>query len=165
MITLQYCGAFCHTSAWSSCGYTCVPLILKPPPTSLPTHPSRLSQSTGPGCPPDASGSHWSCILHVVMHMFHPYSLRSSLSFSHCSHEMKRPFMYSKGDTDIKCLLISWLQVTILNDFGAQENKICYCFLFFPFYLPGSGRTGCHDLSFLNVEFQASFSVSSLTLI
>ena len=34
-----------------------------------------------------------------------------------------------------KCLLISWLliSVTVCSDFGAQENKICHCFHFFPF--------------------------------
>ena len=32
-----------------------------------------------------------------------------------------------------KNLLISWLQVTICNDFGAQENQVCHCF---PIYLP-----------------------------
>ena len=26
--------------------------------------------------------------------------------------------------------------VTVLSDFGAQENGICYCFHFFPIYLP-----------------------------
>ena len=26
--------------------------------------------------------------------------------------------------------------VTVCSDFGAQENKICYCFNFFPIYLP-----------------------------
>ena len=26
--------------------------------------------------------------------------------------------------------------VSIHSDFGAQENKICHCFLFFPFYMP-----------------------------
>ena len=39
---------------------------------------------------------------------------------------------------------------TICSDFGAQENKVC---LSFPIYLPWSDETGCHDLSFLNVEF------------
>ena len=29
------------------------------------------------------------------------------------------------------CLLISWLQ-SLSSDFGAQENKICHCFHFFP---------------------------------
>ena len=28
--------------------------------------------------------------------------------------------------------------VTVHSDFGAQENKICHCFHFFPFYLPWS---------------------------
>ena len=46
--------------------------------------------------------------------------------------------------------------VTICSDFGAQDNKICHCFHFFPFYLPWSDGTGCHDLSFLNAEFQGS---------
>ena len=47
--------------------------------------------------------------------------------------------------------------VTVHSDLGAQENKICHCFQFSPFYLPWSDGTGCHDLRFLNVEFQASF--------
>ena len=47
--------------------------------------------------------------------------------------------------------------VTVHSDFGAPQNKLCHCFLLFPVYLPGSDGTGCHDLSFLNVEFQASF--------
>ena len=43
--------------------------------------------------------------------------------------------------------------VTIWNDFGAQENKVCHCFHCFPIYLPWSDGTRCHDISFLNVEF------------
>ena len=39
--------------------------------------------------------------------------------------------------------------VTIYSDFGAQKNKFCHCF---PIYLPWSDGTGCHNLSFLNVE-------------
>ena len=34
-----------------------------------------------------------------------------------------------------KCRLMSW-PVTMYSDFAAQENKICHCFHFFPFYLP-----------------------------
>ena len=41
--------------------------------------------------------------------------------------------------------------ITICSNFGAQENKICHCFHCFPFYLPWSDGTRCHDLSFLNV--------------
>ena len=39
--------------------------------------------------------------------------------------------------------------ITILSDFGARKNKVSHCF---PSYLPWSDGTGCHDLSFLNVE-------------
>ena len=39
------------------------------------------------------------------------------------------------------------------SDFGDQENKVCHCFHRFPTYLPWSDGNGCHDLSFLNVEF------------
>ena len=42
--------------------------------------------------------------------------------------------------------------VTICNDFGAQENKVCHSFHCFPIYLPWSDGTGCHSLCFLNVE-------------
>ena len=42
--------------------------------------------------------------------------------------------------------------VTVSSDFEAQENKICHCLHFFPFYSPGHG-TRCHDLSLFNVEF------------
>ena len=50
LITLQYCGGFCHTSTWINHRCTYVPLswTLLPPP-SLP-HPSGLSQSTGFEC-------------------------------------------------------------------------------------------------------------------
>ena len=37
--------------------------------------------------------------------------------------------------------------ITICSDFGAQENKICHYLHFFPFYLPWSDGTGCHDFS------------------
>ena len=43
--------------------------------------------------------------------------------------------------------------VLVCSDFGAQENKICHCFYFFPLYLAWSDGTGCHDLSLWNVEF------------
>ena len=53
--------------------------------------------------------------------------------------------------------------VTICSDFGAQENKVCHCFHCFPIYLPWSYRTGCPDVSFLNVEFYVSFFHLSLS--
>ena len=45
------------------------------------------------------------------------------------------------------------------SDFKGQESKICHSFHFFPFCLPWSDGTGCHDLSFLNIEFQARFFI------
>jgi len=51
-----------------------------------------------------------------------------------------------------KCLLILWLQspsAVILE----PKNTVCHCFHCFPIYLSGSDETGCHNLSFLNVEF------------
>ena len=51
-----------------------------------------------------------------------------------------------------KCLLIPWLQspsAVILDP--PKINS--HCFHCFPIYLPWSDGTGCHDLSFLNVEF------------
>ena len=50
-----------------------------------------------------------------------------------------------------KCLLISWLQsppAVILEPRKIKSDTV-HCF---PIYLPSSNGTGCHDLSFLNVE-------------
>ena len=44
------------------------------------------------------------------------------------------------------------VEVTVSSDFGTQEDKICHCFHFFPFYFPGSDGTRCQCLNFLNVE-------------
>ena len=50
-----------------------------------------------------------------------------------------------------KCLLISWLQSpsTVI----LEPKKIKCLYFHFPIYLLWSDGTGCHDLSFLNVEF------------
>ena len=55
-------------------------------------------------------------------------------------------FLWSKG------LFISWWQspsAVILE----PRRIVHQCFYCFPIYLPWSDGTGCHDLSFLNVEF------------
>ena len=49
-----------------------------------------------------------------------------------------------------KCLLISWLQSLSAVILEPPQNKVSHCF---PIYLPWSDGTGCHVLSFLNVEF------------
>ena len=48
-----------------------------------------------------------------------------------------------------KHLLISWLQSPSAVILEPPKNKVWHCF---PIYLPWSDGTGCHDLSFLNVE-------------
>ena len=53
-----------------------------------------------------------------------------------------------------RCLLISWLQSPSAVLLEPKKDKVYHCF---PIYLPWSDGTGCHDLSFLNVEFQANF--------
>ena len=55
--------------------------------------------------------------------------------------------------------------VTICSDFGALKNKVRHCFHCFPIYVPWSDGTGCHDLSFLILNFKPAFSFSSFTLI
>ena len=54
-----------------------------------------------------------------------------------------------------KHLLNFMAAVPICCDLGAQENSLSLFPLFL--HLPWSDGTGCHDLHFLNVEFQTSF--------
>ena len=53
-----------------------------------------------------------------------------------------------------KCLLIPRLQSPSAMILKPPQNNICHCF---PICLPWSDGTRCHDLSFLNVEFQTNF--------
>ena len=55
--------------------------------------------------------------------------------------------------------------VTIHGYFGAQESKICPCFLCFPIYLPWRDGTRYHDLHFWMLSFKPAFSLSSFTFI
>ena len=55
--------------------------------------------------------------------------------------------------------------VTTYRDLGAQENKICHCFHFSPFYLPWSDGTNATILVSLMLSFKSAFSFSSFTLI
>ena len=49
---------------------------------------------------------------------------------------------------------LNFMAVAIIcSDFGAQEDKVCHHFRFFPIYLLWSVGTGMHDLNFLNVGF------------
>ena len=63
-----------------------------------------------------------------------------------------RQILYQLSQQGRKCLWISWL-FSLSCDFGAPQNEICHCFHCFPTYFPWSDGTGCHDLSFFNVDF------------
>ena len=78
IIALQYCVDFCHTSTWISHRYTCVLSILNLLPSPTPSHPSRLSQSTGLSSLHHTANSHWLSVLYRVMYMFQCCSLTSS---------------------------------------------------------------------------------------
>ena len=78
LITLQYCGGFCHILTWVSHGCTCVP---HPEPLShLPPHPIPQGHTTAPtvGVLSHASNLDWRSISHMVIYMFQCYSLISS---------------------------------------------------------------------------------------
>ena len=51
-----------------------------------------------------------------------------------------------------KCLLISWLQSPSAMILEPRKTKSATISTVSPIYFPWSDRTGCHDLSFLNVE-------------
>ena len=55
--------------------------------------------------------------------------------------------------------------VIVCSDFGAQENKICHCFHFFPFYLLWSDGLDATVLVFWMLSFKPAFSLSSFTFI
>ena len=62
-----------------------------------------------------------------------------------------------------KCIFMA--AVTICNDFGAPQNKVCHCFHSIPIYLPWSDGTKCHDFVFWMLSSKPAFSLSSLTFI
>ena len=72
LITLQYCGGFCHTSTWISHRCMCVPH--PDPPHPIPQgHPSASALSALS----HASNLGWWSISHVIINMFQCYSFKS----------------------------------------------------------------------------------------
>ena len=55
--------------------------------------------------------------------------------------------------------------ITICSYFGAQENKICHCFHYFPIYVTQSDGTICHDLNFWMLNLKPDFWLSSFSFI
>ena len=77
LITLHYCGGFCHTFTWISHGCTCVPH--PEPPSQLPPHPIPQGhpRATALSTLSHASNLDWRSISHII-YMFQCYSLKSS---------------------------------------------------------------------------------------
>ena len=78
LITLQYCGGFCHIFTWISHGCTCVPH--PEPPSHLPPYPIPQGHPSAPALSTlsQASNLDWRSISHMIIYMFHCYSLKSS---------------------------------------------------------------------------------------
>ena len=78
LITLQYCGGFCHTLTGTVNGCTCIP---HPEPAShLPLHPILLGFPNALALSAlfHALNLDWSSISHTVIYMIQCYSLKSS---------------------------------------------------------------------------------------
>ena len=97
LITLQYCGGFCHTLTWISRGCTCVP---HPEPSShLPPQPIPLGHPSAPALSTlsHASNLDWQSVSHMIIYMFQCYSLRSShpwyisLTRDLCTESLRNP--------------------------------------------------------------------------
>ena len=55
--------------------------------------------------------------------------------------------------------------VIFCSDFRAPQNEVSHCFHCFSIYLLRSDGTKCHDINFLNGEFEPDVSLSSFTSI
>ena len=128
--------------------YTCSPSRTPLPPPS-PYHPSGSSHCTSHKQPV-------SCIeLGLAIHFIY--------DIIHVSMPFSQIIPPSPSNTDSKRLFYTSVSfnfmaaITICSDFGAPKNKVSHCFHCFPIYLSCSNGTGCHGLSFLNVEFKTSF--------
>ena len=76
LITLEYCGGFCHTLKWISHGCTCVPH--PEPPFYLPPHPIPQGHPSAPALRTlsHALNLDWQSISHMIIYMFQCYSLK-----------------------------------------------------------------------------------------
>ena len=78
LIILQYCGGFCHTFTWISCGCTCVPH--PDPPSHLPPHPIPQGHLSASDLSTlfHTSNLDWQSVSHMIIYMFQCSSLKSS---------------------------------------------------------------------------------------
>ena len=131
LITLQYCGGFCHSSTWIRHGYTCVLHPEPPLPPPSPPHPSGLSQSTSLECP--ASCIEFALVIYFTYGNIHgggglvakscptlatPWIVACqaplSMGFSRQEHWSRLPFPFCRGSswlrnqTQVSCIPGRW---------------------------------------------------------
>ena len=85
LITLQYCGVFCHTLAWISHGFTCVPH--PDPPSHLPSHPSPLGLPSATALSTCRMHPPWAVICFTLDNIHAGISKHPTLAFSHRVHK------------------------------------------------------------------------------
>ena len=82
IMAIQYCVGLRHTSTWISHGHTHAPSLLKPLLSPAPSHPSRLSQSTGSGSPHQTANPHLLSLTDADVFSHVLLSVWPTLSFS-----------------------------------------------------------------------------------
>ena len=78
LITLHYCGGFCHTFTWVNHGYTCVPHSESP--SHLAFHPITLGHPSAPALNIlyHALNLDWQFVSHMIIYIFHCNSPKPS---------------------------------------------------------------------------------------
>ena len=105
LITLQYCGGFCHALTWISHGCTCVPHPELP--SYLPPHPIPQGHPSSPVLSIlfHASNLDWQFISHMILYIFQCHSPRSS---------HPRPLPQSSKDCSIHLCLFCCLAYRVI---------------------------------------------------
>ena len=103
IITLQYCGGFCHTLTWVSHVCTCVSTSRTPLPSPSLSHPSGLSQCLSLECP--VSGIERGLIIYFTYSSIHVWMLFSQvISLLHSPTESECLF-FTSVSLLLSCLL------------------------------------------------------------
>ena len=125
LITLQYCGDFCHTFTWISHGYTCVPY--PEPPFHLPPYPIPQGYPSAPALSTlsHASKLDWWSVSHII-YMFQCYSLKSS----HTCLLPQCPTVCSLHLCLFCCLAYRVIITIFLNSIYICINTLYWCFSF-----------------------------------
>ena len=124
LITLQYCGGFCHTLTWIS--HWCTHVPHPEPPSHFPPHPIPQIRPSAPALSTmsHASNLDWWSTSHMVVYMFQCYSLKSShpclLQQRRCSLHLC--FFY--------CLTYRVMITIFLNSIYICVNILYWCFSF-----------------------------------